>query len=281
MRKKWNQKKLSVMVGLLCFLMVFGMPVHVFAEEATQEKVSVVIEGVKDTLYDDTVELKKDAAVEDVLTAVDKASDDVTITMEPSQYGGNYVTAVNDEKTGAFGGYDGWMFLINEEVASDGISTAKVEDGDEVVLYYADPYGDEGFQYPKMDDSDAESGKLTFTSTDVTYDADGNPSEAVNPVADAKVVLEDSDAKKVNSYETDENGVITLDLKAIESGNYTVKISKESEDGKPLVLRSNYKLSITNGALKEGGTNKVVWICIGGIFVCVALAIVYSRKKRK
>ncbi len=281
MRERMNRKKWAVLASLMCLMMLFNMSVPVFAEAADQETVSVIIEGVKENFYDGSVEVKQGATVEDVLTAVDKASDDVTINMEPSQYGGNYVTAVNEDKAGAFGGYDGWMFMVNDVVTSDGISTAKTADGDKVTLYYADPYGDEGFQYPKMDDSDAENGKIKFTSTDITYDSDGNASETVNPVADAKVVLTDSDTKEVNTYKTDKDGVITLDLKEVKNGEYTLKISKENKDGKPLVLRSDYKLSITNGVKAEKSTNIAVWICIGVAIAAIIAAIVYSKKKKK
>ena len=107
-------------------------------------KVNIRIEGITKTLYQDTIsmEITDTTSVADVLSLADKNSDSLTIVGIEN----GYITEVNGETSGKFGGWDGWMYAVNDSVPEVGISSCPVKDGDSIVLYY----GDYPCQYPSV-----------------------------------------------------------------------------------------------------------------------------------
>lgn len=227
MKKVWKQLVCSV----ACTAMVTGLVSVAGVAEAdgTNKEVTVRIEGISQNLYYDTLEVPDEdgtLTAADALLYADAQSDAITITGIAE----GYITQVNDDVAGTYGGWDGWLFLVNGASPSVGIGDCVLNDGDEVVLYYGDPYG-VGMQYPEMNLFNLEAGVVTFTSQDTTYDASGNPSTQTNPVTDMTVTV------GASTYVTDAAGSITLsdaDVQALPQG---VQVEKKAENGCPLVLR--------------------------------------------
>lgn len=211
-----------------------------FAEE--QEKtVSLRIEGIKGNVCER--EFKTSAETLDgFFKDADEASDDFELTIVESDYGA-YVSAVNDEAAGAFGGYEGWLFTVNGADPGVGMSSVEIKEGDSVVLYYADPFG-AGFQFPEADLTKLDDGVISFTSKDTVYDENYNPSTEINPVSGMTVKWYTGEAE-FKEYVTDENGAVTVDKELLTKGEHRFEYSKYAENGMPLVLRGAVDCTVT------------------------------------
>lgn len=146
----------------------------------------------------------------------------------------DYITDINGDTAGKFGGWDGWLFTVNGVEAATGMSGCTLKGGESVVFYYGDPYGI-GMQFPVMDTAALDNGTIIFTSSDTTYDDNYNPTVTVNPVADMEVTLTGQNGI-TESYKTDKDGKIDISSTKL-TGNTSVSIAKYAENGCPLVLR--------------------------------------------
>ena len=232
-------------VLFLCLTLVAGAFAAVAgAEEANGQKVtvSVRIEGITENLYYGTYEANVGDSVLSVFAAVDEASEDITITGLDQ----GYITAVNDDGSALTeNGWDGWMYRVDGESPTVGMGDCKLTaDTKDIVLYYSDEYMT-GMQFPQIDTSDIENGKIKFTSKDTVYDDSGNPSVNENPVAGMTVVWGYGGGKTAE-YTTDDNGVITIDKSQLEDGNHSLSVSRE-QNGIPTVLRFAPDFVVTIG----------------------------------
>lgn len=228
-------------VLILTITLLSLLPFITVMAEEPEVSVSLRIEGAETTLYYDNVVLpaKDGLTALDVVKAADATDEGLTVTVTSSLYG-DYISAVNNEAEGQIL-YDGWMYSVNGKSGTESISACAVSNGDVLVLYYSDAYGAEGFQTPVIEDSKINEGILKFISFDVTYDANYNPVETINPVVAATVIWGYGD--KTAEYITDENGEIIIDTAQLTVGEHSVSIEKYSKTtttsgGKlPLVLR--------------------------------------------
>ena len=222
----------KIMVIWMSLLMISAMlPANAFAAEKTMD-LTLRIEGIEENIFYDEVEVPytDTLTLQAALAYIDLNDESIRITGVDTAY----ITDINGETAGQFGGWDGWLYLVNGAEASVGIDGLQLSDGDSIVLYYGDPFG-AGMQYPAADTSDIREGIIRFTSADTTYDADFNATVTVNPVVDATVIL--SNGNETTNYVTNERGEISMDKAQLVSGAYTLQISKISDAGIPLVLR--------------------------------------------
>lgn len=231
-----------------------AISISAFAETEKTMSVTLRIEGINQNLYYDTVDvpyISDNLTVQNALKYIDDQNDSIAITDLDS----GWITTVNDDTQGAFGGWDGWLYTVNGISPSDTIDGYNLSDGDNIVLYYGDPYG-VGMQYPVADESRISEGILTFKSEDTTYDADYNPSVSVNPVSGATVTW-NCDGDFVE-YVTDENGSIKIDSKYLTEGSHSVAINKVSDNGIPLVLRlsPDYSVYVNEAQSSDESTSK-------------------------
>lgn len=249
MRKTTKNMLISVIGASLIASMV---PFSAYALEEpvpTVYNVDVRIEGISECLYCDSVEIWAGDifTVADVLAYVDESDDSLTITGLAE----GYITAVNDDTAGAFGGWDGWLYDVNGVEAAVGVGDYVISDGDSIILYFNDKYG-VGFQNPVMS-LDEAAGMLTFTSFDTVYDEDWNPVVTENPVVGMDVALAFDGGEF--TYVTDQNGQI--DISGLAPESYSISWSKYDENGLPLVLRSApdvyIDLGFTLGDVTEDG----------------------------
>jgi len=232
------KKLISVIIGVS--LLIMSVPFSVSASGG--DKVNVRIEGISECLYDGDFILASGTAytVGDVIDAIDKGSDALTV----SGLSNGFITDINGDMSGHFGGWDGWLYRVNNVEASVGINDFTVKSGDEIVLFYGDPYG-VGMQYPVADTSKLSEGILKFTSTDSVFD--GNDMKtSVNPVADMTVNWETNG--KILTLKTNADGVVKIPADSLTAGKHKVSVSKTAENGLPLVLRMPAGYSVTVAA---------------------------------
>ncbi len=211
---------LGACVLMLVMLLVSVLPVHA----AEGLRVSVRIEGVSRTYYSGDVTLEAGgSAMQAVVAAANAAS--VALTGADS----GYISAVADEKAGAFGGWDGWMYRVNGKDQTVGLGDYKLADGDAVVLFY----GGYPTQFPRMS---LEGTVLTFVSDDLSFDADYNATPVTAPIVGATVTVGDK------TFVTDDKGQV--DIAALADGTYPVQIEKKDASGAPVVVRME-KASVT------------------------------------
>lgn len=194
------------MKKIISFTLIAVLLVSCFTLAAgALSKVNIRIEGKDNTFYNGSVYVGAGATVLDVVNAVDEANENVNATITESQYGA-YISGINGdnedtifvpdpedpEKGTTY--YIGWMFAVNNQSSSAGVSAYNLEGGEDIVLYYADMNS----QVPVADFS--EAGKIKLTSYDWLPDWSGLD---WFPVKDATVTLNDKE------YTSDENGIVT------------------------------------------------------------------------
>ncbi len=231
--------KLIVSAVFALGLLAFVPQVQANAADGTYN-ITLRIEGISETFYYDTVTITEEDGLtaQELLAYADEQDDTLTMTGVDAAY----ITDVNGDMAGTFGGWDGWLYTVNGIAAATGIDGCVLQDGDNVVLYYGDPYG-VGMQFPVIDASASADGILVFTSEDTTYDANYNPIVTINPVVGAEVTL--SDNTSVQTYVTDEEGKISFDQSVFAAGTVNVAITKTNEQGIPLVLRMASDATVT------------------------------------
>lgn len=234
------------MKKLLTILTVFAVILSCMTFTANAESDSSIrlrIEGVNKNLYYDIVNLNisETTTVSDVLRYADEQSEQITI----SGIDKGFITDINGETMGQFGGYDGWYYTVNDVAPEVGIDGYTVSNGDSIVLYY----GDYPCQYPRVNINQFYKGVLKFESYDTTYDENWNPSYEWMPIAGATVTLGDS------TYTTDETGKIYADTTKL-FGLTKIQIEKKSESGAPAVCRFEDDYCIMyNDVNKDGQIN--------------------------
>ena len=172
------------------------------------------IEGNFANLYYGPVAIGDSNNLKDLLAEFDKVNSKINIEGEENAY----ITKINTEAGGTYGGWDGWCVLVNGESPAVGIGDIMINEGDEVVLYYGDPWG-VGMAYPEYE---LEGTRLLFyTSTALS---------PAGTVAYIKVTIDGVE------YHSDENGMITLE-KPLAPGDHTMQIELKAENGLCLALR--------------------------------------------
>lgn len=218
-----------------------------------EKTVSVRIEGIGGNVCDGEFRTGADT-LDGLLRDADAASEAFELTITESEYGA-YISSVNGEAAGAFGGYDGWLFTVNGEDPGVGISSVEINDGDIVVIYYADTF-EAGFQFPEAKLERLDEGIIRFVSRDTVYDENYEASVVVNPVADMNVKWYVSDGE-YREFKTDENGEAVLDKELLTEGAHRVSFDKYAENGLPLVLRSTSDYTVT--VEKDTPTGTAFW----------------------
>ena len=221
---KTFKKSLSV---LLALVMAFAFMSFAFA--ANDISVYVCVEGITRTLFDGDVTVPEGSTAFDALTATG-----LNISSRDTEYG-VYVYAIEGEEEKTFGGetgWDGWSYEVNGDGNVGSLNTVTVNDGDSMLLYYADPWGPTGMQRPVVEFADDYSYMMITSSDTVTDWVTYESVTTVNPVAGATITIDGE--RKITSDETGK-AIIPEDL--IE-GDHEYVIEKYAENGLPLVLRT-------------------------------------------
>lgn len=194
---------------------------------SAESQIELRIEGISENFLHADITLTDDTMT--LLDALAYAAEEYGLEIKGIETA--YITSIEGDTAGSFGGWDGWLYTVDGAEPVTGMDGLVLGDGMSVVVYYGDPYG-AGMQYPYVDYSRADEGVLRFASMDAVYDESFNVSLVENPVAGAQVRL--TAESGAYDFVTDENGEIFHELKP---GSYAISIEKTSEAGLPLVLR--------------------------------------------
>ncbi|MHB1453186.1 MAG: DUF4430 domain-containing protein [Saccharofermentanales bacterium] len=209
----------------------------VVAAEPAHATIGLRIEGISDNIFygELVVPYADELTAADVLLAADEQYEDLTIAGAAD----GYITDINGDASASFGGWDGWLFKVNGEDPDVGILDFLVADGDDLLIYYGDPYG-AGMQFPEAGLSGLADGVIRFTSRDTTFDAEYNKIVTTNPVAGAVVTW--YDGTQTATFTTDTNGEIAIPSLYLTPGMHKMQIAKpgstlSDDQYLPLVLR--------------------------------------------
>lgn len=208
----------------LSALLMSATTATAFATETNDIKVSLRIEAADSCILYSSYEIPEGSTASDLIQYADSLSDDVTVTGAED----GYITDVNGESAGKFGGWDGWNYSVNAVAPSVGVNDYTLENNDTVVLYY----GDYPCYIPELDTSALSSdGKLTFTAQSTEYDDNWNPIVSTVPLVGMTVYF---DGKE---YTTDSDGTVVIDESQLTFGRHIVQVEKKNENGAPAVCR--------------------------------------------
>lgn len=208
----------------LSALLMSATTATAFATETNDITVSLRIEGADSCILYSSYEIPEGSTASDLIQYADSLSDDVTVTGAED----GYITDVNGESAGKFGGWDGWNYSVNAVAPSVGVNDYTLENNDTVVLYY----GDYPCYIPQADTSALSSdGKLTFTAQSTEYDDNWNPIVSTVPLVGMTVYF---DGKE---YTTDSDGSVVIDEDQLTFGRHSVQVEKKNENGAPAVCR--------------------------------------------
>ncbi|MBR1731843.1 MAG: Ig-like domain-containing protein [Ruminococcus sp.] len=229
------KKLVSITLAAILIVSCFAFAVN------AQSTVSIRIEGKNSTYFSGDVAISGDGTVLDAVKALDEAEESLNVKIVDSQYGA-YISEINGDKEATefvpnsedpeqgTTYYIGWMFAVNGQNSSVGVSGYELKGGEDIVLYYADMNA----QVPVADFS--EKGKIKLTSYNWLPDWSGMD---WMPVKGVKVYLNDKE------YISDDEGVVTYnpdDFKCL----VNVQVEAYDELGYPLVCRfaDNYGFDI-------------------------------------
>lgn len=133
-------------------------------------------------------------------------------------YGAPYISTINNVKGGTFGGWDGWMFLVNGVAPESGMTDVEIKNGDKIVVFYGD------------------FGILPIT-LDINKDVKVSQSLVIKAIAGGKPLKGVSiNINGINSGLTDDNGIVNY--KIDKAGVYNIFGENNDKLGKPLNIRS-------------------------------------------
>ena len=175
--------------------------------------------------------------------------------------GTGYISEINGEKAGIFGGYDGWLGAVNGD-----LNAYTVNDGDEVLFFYGDwPSGYAPSTYiPIIDAGTAnyEPGQAMKIHVTAAYE-ETEYDENWNPISTQVITIDLPDVDvAVNNWagRTDVNGLITIPASAFSTGNQKIYFSQENENASPGIVRTvvDIKPVSPSGDIESDGITLVV-----------------------
>lgn len=231
-------KKILSTLILIVFITVNSSQFVFATDEATPISVHVRIEGVNSTIAesDEGFQVIGVTAWDAVKLFLDSSG--ISYSASNSQYG-IYVSAVNGEQAGTFGGYDGWLYAVNGVSPRVGIGDYQIEDNDNIIFYYGGYGPDTLIPTITVSPQVVRPGSnftVTVSATYYDYISDGNTTQSIS---DAKLTFNGEE------YLTNSNGTAILTAPNV-AGNYKIKVSKDRQGDYPLLVRSTQDVSIQN-----------------------------------
>jgi prenyltransferase beta subunit len=213
--------------------MFFGA--NVYASD-NDKQISIRVEGINSTIIrTDSGYTTQKATVYDAVCELLK-NNGIPVSVQDSQYG-KYVSAINNESAGTFGGYDGWLYAVNNTEGSVSMDSCSIKNGDDIAVYYGGYSPQTLIPRISLSTAEVETGSNFKVKINATYfDWDTNNNVTVN-VTGAAINISDK------KYTTDDNGeaVITAPEAA---GSYTLEISQNRENNYPLLVRTGYPVKV-------------------------------------
>ncbi len=181
--------------------------------------VSVKVEGISNNILNKSITVSKYAPK--AIDAIKKVlkENKVEHSIIDSTYG-KYISSINGEIGGAFGGWEGWMFLVNGESPMVGIDSLDINDGDEIILYYGNWDASPLLSIYSVSPSTLRAGSKIYITVSSTHFDLSSMKNVVTKAEGATVKIGGK------TYITNENGVATIN-DIDKKGTYKVEISKQ------------------------------------------------------
>ena len=229
-------KKNAVIICSVMMLACFST-LTVLATDSVAVKIRV--EGISNTIvatgegYTTQATTVLDALIELL------ENENILNTITNGQYGKEIVT-IDGQTKAHFGGYDGWMYLVNETMPINSIENCPINNNDEIVVFYGEY--PPGTLIPQITVSDKIYAGGQFTvdlqSTYCEYlPPDWNPVIKTVKISGAKVTFNGVD------YVTGEDGKATVTAPGV-VGDYVLSISKQVEGSLPAIVRNTVKVKV-------------------------------------
>lgn len=246
MISKLQKQHLSgVLIALFVFVFIASpMGDMVRAGSVPAVSVNVRVEGAAAGIFDGTVLVESpggetQTALDALVCALDGAGIDYVIT---DTDWGPYLFSIDGEESGSFGGWDGWMFVVNNEIAPVGAGDYHVQNGDKLVFYYG--LFPPGTLIPtvELNPLAPETGEeITVTVSSVYFD--WNKGEDITVLIENATVSFEGD-----EYFTDSNGRAVLPPVNV-PGTYFIRASKDVEGDCPELVRTGNIEFVVGGDL--------------------------------
>ena len=227
-------KKNKFLAMLLVFIMTIALVPKSIA--FANSKTFIRVEGFDKTIVEGEAE---GTTVYEVLEALLKEKG-IEYVIEDGYYG-PYLTEIDGLKSGKFGGYDGWMYFIQNgsSITSD---RTDIQAGDEVVFYYGDfdktSLVNNVIFNPEVPKENEEFElKIQYSY----FDWATNEMASKN-LSNVKCVIDNKE------YLSNEEGIIKLNL---QNGIHTYEFSSYAENDVPFIV-------LTKGTFKLDSINKPV-----------------------
>ena len=126
--------------ALLVFVSLFAAPLssRVQAAEVPAVNVTLKVQGISTTIFDDTVAVTSlDGNPQTALDALKQGLDGASIsyTFLDSDWG-PFIYEIGGDTGGTFGGWDGWLYSVNNESPWVGAHDFKISENDQLLFYY-------------------------------------------------------------------------------------------------------------------------------------------------
>ena len=212
------------------FLILLSLFLLVACSRDSQPKgptISIRVEGISENLaFDAAYPLTQESSA---LSLVCGLLDDLDI---PYDTDSGYLTAVANDKAGAFGGWDGFVLYLNGEESLASPENVLPKDGDTLLFCYADLSGEPPTLLPKIEATRGSDGLITLKILGGKLIFQGEtPMMDYSAVADAEITVNEV------LYHTDESGNLVLDEALSKKSHITLQVEHYTEDGKPLLIR--------------------------------------------
>lgn len=103
-------------------------------EQAAQHEIQVEVEGLTQTLLNETIQIAEGQhALHALKTALDAKG--IPYTIQESSFG-SYVSSINNEDAATFGGWDGWNYSVNGQEPQVGADSYVLSSNDQLKFYY-------------------------------------------------------------------------------------------------------------------------------------------------
>lgn len=207
--------------------------------EAISSKVNVRVEGAQKSITNATVSVPGTA-----LDALVQVLDNNDIDYEIAN---GYISSIAGEEAGRFGGWDGWIFLVNGEPASVGAGAYNVQENDELIFYYG-MYPGQGTIIPE----------ITINPSDPRVNQEITVTVSNKQKLDEKVYQAEV-AFIGGLYFTNQEGQAVIPGPAA-AGTYYLRVSKDVEGSWPEIVRTGeipIIVSGDNGGSQEPPDNKI------------------------
>ncbi len=216
-------------------------------QEAIENNINInlCVEGSEASLINKNTEV---VYSDEALTAMDALKQ--ALTKENIEYNitssawGEYINSIGGDTAGKFGGWDGWLFAINGEMASVGADSYLIQENDQITFYYGMYPPDTYFPEITIDSQEITLGQNNKLTVATSYFDWNTNSQVEKKLQGIKIEFNNKE------YITDIKGEVILESPFL-AGEYICNISKENAGSYPGIVRQKRIVSYIEAEQSE------------------------------